>query len=103
MSLVFEGQRNVLRLAEGDFATTVVRATANTQVSPWLSLQNNLQYDDVSRSLGWQMRFRWIQRPGNDVFFVYTQNWQEFDRPEGRAFQTLDGRAAAKIVYTLRL
>ena len=37
LSLVFEGQRNVLRLAEGDFATTVVRATANTQVSPWLS------------------------------------------------------------------
>jgi hypothetical protein len=103
MSLVFEGQRNVLRLAEGDFATTLVRATANTQVSPWLSLQNNLQYDDVSRSLGWQMRFRWIQRPGNDVFFVYTQNWQEFDRPEGGAFETLDGRAAAKVVYTLRL
>ena len=101
LSLEFEGQRNVLRLAEGDFATTVVRATANTQVSPWLSLQNNLQYDDVSRSLGWQMRFRWIQRPGNDVFFVYTQNWQ--DRPEGRGFDTLDGRAAAKIVYTLRL
>ena len=103
LSLVFEGQRNVLRLAEGDFATTVVRATANTQVSPWLSLENNLQYDDVSRSLGWQMRFRWIQRPGNDVFFVYTQNWQEFDRPEGRSFRTLDGRAAAKIVYTLRM
>ena len=103
LSLAFEGQRNVLRLAEGDFATTVVRATANTQFSPWLSLQNNLQYDDVSRSLGWQMRFRWIQRPGNDVFFVYTQNWQEFERPEGRSFQTLDGRAAAKVVYTLRL
>jgi hypothetical protein len=103
LSLALEGQRNVLRLAEGDFATTVVRATANTQVSPWLSLQNNLQYDDVSRSLGWQMRFRWIQRPGNDVFFVYTQNWQEFERSTGRAFETLDGRAAAKIVYTLRL
>ena len=103
LSLEFEGQRNVLRLAEGDFATTVVRATANTQFSPWLSLQNNLQYDDVSRSLGWQMRFRWIQRPGNDVFFVYTQNWQELELPEGRSFQTLDGRAAAKVVYTLRL
>jgi len=103
LSLEFEGQRNVLRLAEGDFATTVVRATANTQVSPWLSLQNNLQYDDVSRSLGWQMRFRWIQRPGNDVFFVYTQNWQEFADPEGRSFRTLDGRAAAKVVFTVRL
>jgi hypothetical protein len=103
LSLAFEGQHNVLRLAEGDFTTTVVRATANTQFSPWVSLQNNLQYDDVSRSLGWQMRFRWIQRPGNDVFFVYTQNWQDFDTPEGRRFRTLDGRAAGKLVYTLRL
>jgi hypothetical protein len=103
VSLEFEGQRNVLRLVEGDFATTVVRATANTQVSPRLSLVNNLQYDDVSRLLGWQMRFRWIQRPGNDLFFVYTQNWQEFETPDGRHFRTLDGRAAAKIVYTLRL
>ena len=33
LSLVFEGQRNVLRLAEGDFATTVC-ADGNTQVSP---------------------------------------------------------------------
>jgi hypothetical protein len=103
VALQFEGQRNVLRLSEGSFRTHLFRATANTQVSPWLSLVNNLQYDDVSRSLGWQMRFRWTQRPGNDVFFVYTQNWQEFERPEGRSFQTLDGRAAAKIVYTLRL
>jgi hypothetical protein len=103
LALAFEGQRNVLRLAEGNFATTVVRATVNTQVSPWLSLQNNLQYDDVSRSLGWQMRFRWTQRPGNDMFFVYTHNWQEFDEPTGRSFRTLDGRAAAKAVYTLRL
>ena len=103
IALEFEGQRNVLRLSEGDFTTNVFRMTANTQVSPWLSLVNNVQYDDVTRSLGWQMRFRWIQRPGNDLFFVYTQNWQEFDRPDGRSFQTLDGRAATKIVYTLRL
>jgi hypothetical protein len=103
IALEFEGQRNILRLAEGDFMTTLVRMTANTQVSPGLSLVNDIQYDDVTRSLGWQMRFRWIQRPGNDLFVVYTQNWQEFDRPEGRSFQTLDGRAATKVVWTLRL
>ena len=34
LSLVFEGQRNVLRLAEGDFATTVVRATATPRSAP---------------------------------------------------------------------
>ena len=102
VALGFEAQHNILELAEGSFDTTVVRATANTQFSPWLSLVNNIQYDDVSRLVGWQMRFRWIQRPGNDLFFVYTHNWQEFDNAEARQFRTLDSRAATKVVYTLR-
>jgi hypothetical protein len=103
-----ELQRSVIHLVEGSFDTNLVRLTANTQFSPWLSLVNNVQYDDVSDSLGWQMRFRWIQRPGNDVFFVYTHNWREIvgsaspDGPESRRFATLDNRAAAKIAYTLR-
>jgi hypothetical protein len=103
-----EVQRSTIDLAEGSFDTNLVRLTANTQFSPWLSLVNNIQYDDVSDALGWQMRFRWIQRPGNDVFFVYTHNWRESvgaavsGGPEARRFATLDKRAAAKISYTLR-
>ena len=98
-----EAQHNVLDLAEGSFDTTVYRAVANTQFSPFLALVNNLQYDNVSQLLGWQMRFRWTQRPGNDLFFVYTHNWQEFEllNEPGR-FRTLDNRAATKLVYTLR-
>ena len=102
IALGFEAQHNVLELAEGNFDTTVLRATANTQFSPWVSLVNNIQYDNVSRLVGWQMRFRWIQRPGNDLFFVYTHNWQEFEDAAARQFRTLDSRAAAKAVYTLR-
>jgi hypothetical protein len=100
----FEAEHNVLDLAEGSFSTNVLSAQANTQFSPWISLANNLQYDDVSRLLGWQMRFRWIQRPGNDFYFVYTHNWREFDRLDGpgRRFDTLDNRAATKLIYTLR-
>ena len=37
----------------------------------------------MSRSLGWQMRFRWISSPATTCSSS-TQNWQEFDRPEGR-------------------
>ena len=25
--------------------------------------------------MGWQSRFRWIMRPGNDLYVVYTHNW----------------------------
>jgi hypothetical protein len=102
IAVQIELERSVLDLAEGSFATNVVRAIASTQFSPWISLVNNLQYDDVSQSLGWQMRFRWIQRPGNDLFFVYTHNWRELDDADGRHFRTLDNRAAIKLVYTLR-
>ena len=102
IALRVEAEHNVLDLAEGSFDTTLLRVLANTQFSPRMSLENNVQYDSVSRSMGWQTRFRWIERPGNDLFFVYTHNWQEFDDAEARRFQTLDSRAAAKVVYTLR-
>ena len=102
VALRFDAEHNVVDLPEGSFETTVYRTTANTQFSPWLSLVNTLQYDNVSRLLGWQMRARWIQRPGNDLFFVYTHNWRELDLAERRRFGTLDNRAAAKLVYTLR-
>jgi hypothetical protein len=102
VALRFELEYNTLELAEGDFDTTLMRLLANTQFSPWTSLENNLQYDSVSRSMGWQTRFRWIQRPGNDLFVVYTHNWQERADAAGRTFRTLDNKAATKLVYTLR-
>ena len=102
VAVQFELQRSVIALTEGSFDTNLIRVTANTQFSPWLSLVNNLQYDDVTDALGWQMRFRWIQRPGNDVFVVYTHNWYEPLGEAARRFTTLDRRLAAKIGYTLR-
>ena len=96
---------NIVRLAEGSFETDVLRGSAATQFSPWASLVNNVQYDTESRLLGWQMRFRWIRRPGNDLYLVYTHNWLEFDRFDEfreRRFATLDNRLAMKAVYTLR-
>jgi hypothetical protein len=112
--LQFDAEHNVIDLAEGSFEADVFRVRANTQFSPWLSLVNNVQYDTESELLGWQMRLRWIRRPGNDFYFVYTHNWQQFQptdpfdpldplsRLGDRRFATLDNRAATKIVYTLR-
>ena len=70
------------------------------QFSPWLSLVNTIQYDSVSAVVGWQSRWRWILRPGNDLFVVYTQNW--LDDPLLNRFSTLDRRAASKLLYTQR-
>ena len=94
----FSGEWNRVELAEGKFSTSLLQAVVGTQFNPWVSLVNNLQYDTVSRVAGWQFRFRWIVRPGNDVYFVYTHNW--LDDPSG--IITLDRQAAAKIIYTHR-
>lgn len=92
---------NDIDLPEGSFQTKLYRVVADTQFSPFMYLVNNVQYDSVSRVLGWQSRFRWILQPGNDIFFVYTHNWID---PVDRSarFTTLDRRAAAKVVYTKR-
>ncbi len=103
VSLSLEAERSFLDLAEGSFTADVYRADASTQFSPWVFLANRLQYDTVSRELGWQIRFRWIRRPGNDVYFVYTHNWNEVADVGGRRrLATLNNQLASKLVYTLR-
>ena len=88
---------NDVHLAEGDFTTKLYRLDARTQFNPWIALSNNVQYDTQSQSLGWQMRFRWIRRPGNDIYLVYTHNWLDSDR-----LVTYDRKASMKIVQTFR-
>jgi len=90
---------NDVVLPEGAFITRLYRLDARTQFSPWMSLSNNIQYDSQSGNLGWQLRFRWIQKPGNDIFFVWTQNWID---DTTRGFKPLDRRGAAKVVRTFR-
>ena len=95
-----QNEWNRVRLPEGNFNTRLFRVVTDNQFSPWIYLVNNLQYDSVSESLGWQIRLRWILQPGNDLYLVYTHNWLE-DALTDR-FSTLDRRGAAKFVYTYR-
>jgi hypothetical protein len=91
---------NRIDLAEGEFDTRLFRIVGETQFSPFIALVNNLQYDSVSTILGWQSRFRWILRPGSDIYFVYTHNWA--DDPLLDRFLTLDRSVASKVLYTHR-
>jgi hypothetical protein len=95
----FSNEYNDVRLPEGSFVTRLYRLDARTQLNPWISIANNVQYDSESRIVGWQMRFRWILKPGDDIFFVYTQNWLD-DRTLGMS--VLDRRGAMKVVRTWR-
>jgi hypothetical protein len=91
---------NRVQLHEGRFETRLFRVVPELQFSPWIAWVNNVQYDTQSAVLGWQSRFRWIVRPGSDLYFVYTHNW--LDDPLQNRIYTLDRRAASKVLYTHR-
>ena len=88
---------NHVILKEGRFTTRVWLNDINTQFNPFVSLVNRIQFDTVTRQLGWQSRFRWIMSPGNDVFVVYSHNWID-----DASFRTLDRKGSIKIVKTVR-
>ena len=98
--LYLTGEWNSVALREGRFSTKLYRVIGETQMSPFIALVNDVQYDTQSSVLGWQSRFRWILTPGTDLYVVYTHNWLDdvvLDR-----LATLDRRAASKILYTYR-
>ena len=96
----FNGEWNDVKLREGSFISNVYRLTGETQFTPFVTLVNNIQFDTISRVAGWQSRFRWIMKPGNDLHVVYTHNWLE--DPILDRFSSLDRRIASKVVYTHR-
>jgi len=94
------GEWNDVDLAEGQFTSNVFRVIADSQFSPFMAVVNNVQYDTVSRVMGWQSRYRWIMKPGNDLYVVYTHNW--LDDAMARRFVSLDRKFASKVLYTHR-
>ena len=104
-SISVDYEQNDVSLPRGDFTTHLVRLSGAWDISPWASLTGNVQYDDVSDVVGLFGLFRWIVKPGNEVFLVYTHNWERFgegDDPLDRRFGTLSRGASLKVNYTWR-
>ncbi len=91
---------NSIDLPEARFNTRLYRIVPELQFTPFITWVNNVQYDTVSGVAGWQSRFRWIVRPGNDIYIVYTHNW--LDDPLLAQFATQDRRLSTKALYTYR-
>jgi hypothetical protein len=70
----FSGERNVGRLATGDFTQTVIGTRLRINASPDLSVASYIQYDTDSESIGTNTRLRWTFRPVADLFVVYNHN-----------------------------
>jgi hypothetical protein len=89
------------RLPQGNFNENVYEVRADLFFSPNLGLMNYVQYDDVSKELGWQARFRWQITPGNEIFFVYNRNWERRWDPMSR-FVPMGEHGVFKIQLTIR-
>ena len=68
-----------VELPDGTFTANIYQANANILFSPTLTLYNYFQYDNATNSIGWQSRFQWILKPGNEVILAWTSNFLEED------------------------
>lgn len=96
--------RNDVDLPQGEFTTNVYRVIGEWHPSPWLSVTQNWQYDDLSDVLGLQGRLRWIVEPGNELYVVYTHNWRSRPGrldPFAPELTTLSRSATTKLVYSM--
>jgi hypothetical protein len=104
VTLSVNSNQTFARLPQGNFDATTVGGQVNVSASPRVSLFNLIQYDNVSRNLGWQARVRWILQPGNDLFFVFGQGWiREAIEGDRDQFRAQDTKLSAKFQYTFRL
>lgn len=100
LSLQLQLERNDGELPEGNFVTQLLSARVDYSASPNVTWSNLVQYDSDSRILGFQSRFRWILRPGNDLFLVVSRGW--YRRFDGDYLPSFD-KGSAKLQYTFRL
>ena len=99
LSIALRADRNDIALREGRFYTQVLTARVDYNLSSNVSWQNLQQYDNATRLLGFQSRFRWIVKPGNDLFVVINRGWlKTFEGPLESAFD----RVSSKLQYTFR-
>jgi hypothetical protein len=89
------------RLAEGNFNENVYQVKADVFLSPNLGLMNYIQYDSISKMLGWSARLKWRVAPGNELALVYSKNWERRWDPASR-FYPSEERGVLKLSLSIR-
>ena len=87
-----------VKLSEGNFKTNLIRFLGDFDLSPFISFSSNIQYDDISKRIGMNNRFKYTITPGSDIYFVYNHNWID----DSGKFKTSSMSGASKITYTQR-
>ena len=89
---------NYVKLPDGNFNTKVSRVNLDILFNTDIFLYNYIQYDNISKNLGWQSRFVWIIKPGKELFFV----WKSFSYDPYERFTINESSVRLKFKYTFR-
>jgi len=90
--------RNQVELPEGAFVANISRLNINLLFSPTVTLYSFIQHDNFSDDLGWQSRFYWIIKPGNEIIIAWNSR---LHRPLER-FELTESTARFKVNYNFR-
>jgi hypothetical protein len=91
---------NDIELPQGNFTTRIVSTGFDIVFSSTLSWVNLIQYDNVTETMGVNMRLHWIPEAGREVFFVVNHNLEDVDRDN--SFHSAFSDVVAKLNYTFR-
>ncbi len=94
----FQYEYNTISLPDGSFDTRVSRLNLDILFNTEIFLYNYLQYDNLSKVLGWQSRFVWIFKPGRELFLV----WKSFSFDPYQRFTVNESSLRLKFKYTFR-
>ena len=72
-----DAERDIGRLAAGNFTKDLVGTRLKLNFSPDLQLNSLVQYDNETKSFGSNTRLRWTFDPLGDLFVVYNHNVNE--------------------------
>jgi len=102
VNVQLQTELNDVSLPAGSFQTRIFAVGLDYNFSANVTWANLVQYDSESRLLGAQSRFRWIVRPGNDLFVVVNRGWEhrEFDG-DGELIPSFE-KGSVKLQYTFR-
>jgi hypothetical protein len=90
--------QNHVELPQGKFTANIYQLNANILFSPDITLYNFVQYDNASKNAGWQSRFQWILKPGNEIIVAWNSQFLKNDGPFFRNESTL----RLKLKYNIR-
>jgi len=98
INLIGNWNREDVKLDNGAFHADVFRFRGNFDITPLLALTSIVQYDNLSRLMGYYQRLHWILTPGTDLYLVYTWNWRNVEN----RFSPLENNGSIKFSITKR-